>query len=1347
MKIPHLIVVAVALAFVPRQLCAIDMKVDRITINSPAGGSPVTWATVNFQQSFGSVPVVFATATNSNSQPATVRIRNVTANGFEIGVVEPPGADGQTAAMTVDYFAAETGVYNFAGAIRVVVGSYSTTTHQGRNVGGAAWDDVNFAITFGSAPAVIAQVQTINSQPALEAGVIGNPFLEVAIRNVTTVDMDVALERAETSTGAVVAETIAYLAMESGAEVTLAGADIKALLTPDSVDGWDNGCDVYNYSSSFAAAPLVVASQNSRDGGDGGWARICSVSATGVGLTIDEDQAADSDRSHTTEEAGVLAVSAAFHGTQGGRDMEAGSVTMAGTAAPTNWTSVSFANPFNLVPHIFALPTDQGSAPAAIRVRNVTNAGFDIAAFEPTGGSASHPQMEIDYVAIIPGDHTLPSGDVFEVGSIATNLYLAGTGGSTGTVNIPFNNSNSGGSAMLLQVQSINNELALDPNNISVPWLVTATTALGAGSATAALERAEAIAGSVSLPETIAYFAVRDGANDSLDASDGSPVDYEMFVTPDNILGFADGCYNNNFSDTYATPYAIATQSSRDGNNGGWVRRCNLEAGRIGLTIDEDQANDAERNHTTEEASVFVFARAFEAEFNTIDHYAIVHSGSGVTCEAERVTIIAHDASEVGVEAGGRTITVTATSTTPGWSAADATWTLASGTGTFSTPSAGVAEYVFDTAESSVELWLANTSEADIDIDVVDSDPTLTDQDGVAEDPLLSFSNTGLRFYNDADGDGDADGSDPIASPLTAGVLSGQLILRGVETNGATGACEGRVSGAQTVSMGYECSNPIFCFREDDVHINGTPIQDNDAGSGPAYNPVSLIFDADGEAPFTMEYFDAGTLRLHAQLFVPAGGGNPAVTLTGASDETIVRPADFVITSITDSGGAANPATTSAGGGFVAADTPFTVVVEARNADGGVTPNFGGEIVNEGITLTPVSLVMPRTGNLPALSSAATFSGTGTAGELQNTTVRWAEVGTLTLRAEIRDGDYLGTGNVIGATSGNVGRFYADHLRLVSSSVANGCSGGFTYMSDQAFSYTPIDVSYSVEAVTAGLSRLQNYDDTFPVATLTVGAENANAGVNLAGRIAVPSGAWADGLYAVSGTDNAGFARALSGLDEVPDGPYGSTQLGIRSAGVDPDATNFQTSALNMNAATNDDCALAGTCDAVSLGSALDIRFGRLLINNAHGPETAPLAVPFETQSWDAVNGFLINSADSCTVLAMADIRFDGNPLAVDANRTVTVGAGASTGSFGSFTPGVGLSFSAGDAGLNFSAPGAGNNGEFNVDVDLSNYPWLRSDWDNDGNAADDSVLPSAQIRFGRYRGHDRVIYWHEVLD
>lgn len=731
-----------------------------------------------------------------------------------------------------------------------------------------------------------------------------------------------------------------------------------------------------------------------------------------------------------------------------------------------------------------------------------------------------------------------------------------------------------------------------------------------------------------------------------------------------------------------------------------------------------------------------------------VNHYAVQHSGSGVTCEAENITIVAHDASDAAVDANTATITVSATSSTPGWSANDTTWSLVSGSGSFSSSTPGMAEYQFGSTETQVILNLANTSEATIDIDVADG-LAITDDDGSAEDPTLSFFNAAFRFYNDANGDGDADGTDPIATPLTSGTLSNPLILAAIETNLDTGACQARLLGSTSVELAYECVNPITCIRNQDMEINGTAIEENDLFSVSDFTDVALTFDADGEAPFSIEYFDVGNVRLHAQLSLSAGGGQPATTIIGSSATTTVKPADIVITAIETLGNIANPGGTATGDGFVAAGAAFAVTAEVRNADGGITPNYGREVSAEGLILNAESLVMPVGGNLAGLNAAGSFSPTATLGRFQNTSVNWPEAGTITLNTRIADADYLGEGDVTTSTSGNVGRFFPNSFNLDGATLAQGCApGGFTYMSDQAFIHRPLNLSYTITAEdVTGLITLTNYDEAlgYPVGGFNATAEDGNSGTSLNTRAFVRAETWVAGEYSVVGDNNGGFARALTGVNETVDGPFTDLQLGLIVDGSDPDAVNFTDADLTLRPDQSNDCVADLDCTAAALGATITARFGRLAGANAHGPETASLAVFLQSQYWNGTE-FVTSNTDTCTIFSASDIDFAGNSLGTDGNRNVTVGAGTSTGTFTDLDPALEMTLVNGDAGLVFSAPGAGNTGRFAVDIDMSNYPWLRDDWNLDGNYANDTALPSLDINFGRYRGHDRIIFWQEVF-
>ena len=57
--------------------------------------------------------------------------------------------------------------------------------------------------------------------------------------------------------------------------------------------------------------------------------------------------------------------------------------------------------------------------------------------------------------------------------------------------------------------------------------------------------------------------------------------------------------------------FGVPAMAAMDGGNGGWAALCGARpvgAGYIDLVVDEDQANDAERSHTTKQVGYIVFA-------------------------------------------------------------------------------------------------------------------------------------------------------------------------------------------------------------------------------------------------------------------------------------------------------------------------------------------------------------------------------------------------------------------------------------------------------------------------------------------------------------------------------------------------------------------------------------------------------------------------------------------------------------------------------------------------------------------------------------------------------------------
>lgn len=546
-----------------------------------------------------------------------MRIRNVTPSGFEIAHVFPDNSSTTWPAMTIDYIAVTPGNHTLAGQT-LVAASLATQRFQSK-FGGGSWETVVFPAAFTSTPAVVTQIQTMANEAVPNLTTASSPWMEVAMQSVTTAQMQIALERAETTTGTITSnETIAYLAMADAATGSFVDANTNTIdfEVVRSADAITQNCTSVTYPA-FSGTPVIVASQNTRDGGDGGWIRRCSVSAGSTQLKIQEDIATDSDITHTTERAGVFAFSGHFDQNFGsGFEMQGGDGQIATQGSGTlSFRSVSFSPVFDSPPRVFALPTNQEADPVSLRVRNITASGFEIAQVQPHGETGAANSMTVDYLAAIDGEYLLDDNTPVEVGAISTTAFQSGFGGGSFDT-ITYNLSTFTGPPVLLtQVQTLNNEPLLDPSVVSSPWLETTTTIGTAASTPVALERAEDTTGSIATAETIAFFAVEAGRTGSFNVG-GSTISFET-QRVNNILGTDNGCYLRNYlGGTYnPIPRVLANQRTRNGANGGWVRRCGIATGSASFQIDEDRSNDAERGHIAEDVDIVVFSGSFTGDF------------------------------------------------------------------------------------------------------------------------------------------------------------------------------------------------------------------------------------------------------------------------------------------------------------------------------------------------------------------------------------------------------------------------------------------------------------------------------------------------------------------------------------------------------------------------------------------------------------------------------------------------------------------------------------------------------------------------------------------------------------
>jgi len=249
------------------------------------------------------------------------------------------------------------------------------------------------------------------------------------------------------------------------------------------------------------------------------------------------------------------------------------------------------------------------------------------------------------------------------------------------------------------------------------------------------------------------------------------------------------------------------------------------------------------------------------------------------------------------------------------------------------------------------------------------------------------------------------------------------------------------------------------------------------------------------------------------------------------NDHFVVKPHRFEISAITCADDTVNPAASSAAEGkFCKAGENFTLEVKAVNALGAPTPNFGKETPPESVKVTSELVSGLELANNPQPFYSFAAFGKECGGEDESATacgtIRWSEVGIITLTPGVADGDYLGAGDVMGQSSGNIGRFYPHHFKielpltgeaLIDRADLNTgdteavCSTPFTYLGEG------FKTRFRLSARNAGNQITQNYDGAFAKLSLVsrntyrFAASGLPTGAGLGPGDPAPAGAWSEG--------------------------------------------------------------------------------------------------------------------------------------------------------------------------------------------------------------------------------------------
>lgn len=680
---------------------------------------------------------------------------------------------------------------------------------------------------------------------------------------------------------------------------------------------------------------------------------------------------------------------------------------------------------------------------------------------------------------------------------------------------------------------------------------------------------------------------------------------------------------------------------------------------------------------------------------SAVHHFRLSYNSAALTCNPQDVTIqVCEDASCSGLYTDPVDIVLSPT----GWVGGNAV-TITGGSGVAS---------------------LARTTAGTVDLDVVSSIPLMTGSnnrcsiDGGPYTPSCSLTFADSGFLVDV--------PDIIAGKGTAAAT-----IQAVRKSDNAPQCVPAFANV-TKNVDFWTSYDIPASGSMVTSMGGVAV----SGNNLLPTTLSLNFDSNGEAVLpSLNYYDAGQKSLYARY---VGTGADLGLIMEGSDPYIARPAGLCV----DTGSSCTSGAATCGV-FGTAGAPFPVSITAVAwesdsdsdfcSDNSGTPNY-----NSGGNITLSSnLLAPIPGN-PGVTEPTEYnhlSSNGTGGE-NVVSMTQSEVGVFTFSAT----PPLYLGAALGSTSSTTpvtytsqptGRFIPDHFEVSASDVGEfspACPTGNTY-TGQSFDW--------LIAPTIAITAFNGASPKAVTENYTHDDFRRLAAANVADNITYPTED-----NATDGND--GSRMQLSG---VPDTQFNDGSISVSGAGqmeyvfsAADSLAYLRNSAAEINtfspdlvfeigsAISDGEANVNNTVNFTPDGSSVDVRFGRMIVEDSYGPENSNLTLPMSMEYF-ADGEYVLNTFDSCSTWNSAN-------ASVDSLSSILPGSGAvSSGTTGS-------------NGLELAAPttvaGTPDTGDATVIYDAPF--WLEGDFNGDGNFNND---PSATSTFGVYRGHERVIYKKEL--
>ncbi|MGR6500815.1 DUF6701 domain-containing protein [Shewanella sp. Koi 1] len=1075
-------------------------------------------------------------------------------------------------------------------------------------------------------------------------------------------------------------ESIGYLAVPSSLGIiSLNGEDVryqfKSSLTNSSAGGSSlaSQCAFNTALTGFINAPTLVAGKNSRNGGDGGWLRRCNLTPTQVSMVNDEDTYQDSERNHMAESYGFVALEKVAPVLQCFND------NFSQSALSNDWVVSRSSGSFT--PAIVSgrmrlteAKSNQSTASTYQRLfpaaNNLVEIQFDHYAYGGNGADGIALVLSDAAITPQPGAFGGPLGYGFKPG---INGFA---GGWLGIGIDEFGNfSGEGGSY-----------------NIGQRRQSVAVRGSGAGTSGYRYLRGTCNNGTSNTSGNC--------LSPTVDGNNVSPAHRYKITIDSQVSGQSMVKIERNTGSGFVTLIPAFNAIAQTG------QAATPSDFLLSLTGSTGGSNN---NHEID--NVQICALRSNPIGAQIDHFEFDHTGQGLTCNPETVTIRACANASC-----SQLFTDPLAATLLPESASEGIWI-------------GGNQVSF--SNGSTQLQLRRNTPGVVTLGVKGSSPTTK--------PLsktlcrignggLSENNCSLTF---------ADSGFVFDVPDKRANRPEQVLVKAVKKSDVTKQCVPSFQ-SQTKTLNFWSSyhTPSAPISPKAVTINNTAIGTSSASP----TALNLLFDTNGQASISVNYPDAGKLQLDAQYI---GSGNEQGLVMIGSDQFVSVPAGLCVKPVDAS--ASCPSADMSCNAYRKAGQNFGMTVQAMawEKDGDTdfcsgnlsTPNFS----DQAMTLTS-KVVAPNiaSGGHDGALGVASYSHAIQANNLNSITNQTiSEVGVFQIAAQASP-NYLGAAsslNIPIGYSANIGRFVPDRFLVGDISVVPAC-GSFSYM-DQ-----PFPMSMSLKALNIGGAVTQNYFPPYSLATAKLVGENNNNGIDLQSRLSalpVNAASWVQGVATVDGAYRANLSRVTPNVTTnlYQDGPFELLDIGMQLMDNDPRPNGLfsYVASPDMDAATTGNCT---NCNAKKITTQI-LRHGRVVMDNTYGPETEILRMPTRAEYWNGAN-WVLNGDDSCTIATYGlGSQVDNAGLGYHFDPDLTTGQSINR-------SGATAAFQAGQFDLLWRAlTSSGNLYRGQVTAPLDVPTWLEWYWNWNGVSPTSLSDPRASAFFGRYRGHDRIIYWREV--